>query len=571
MAKDLWVGYPVSLLGEQKFHILIKDFCSAEVSIDEISEILEDFEPDSPRKLSFTPITHNNSYLLKLHNWPRSWLELNKLFSVLKDDENFSPYIEVPKDLWEDTLRNDLTLIDLEFEIGGLSIFSGDRKVFEFSNQSEVTGQGNYQRAIQTKKVYKLIEEIIEKHFPKMKARPFIDVKYNVDFLGKTLWKKQSEEKVSTEIQLSHKVIDEDEELLRQILTHELVHHYLYQKYLGQVAGHGELFDLVADKINKVEGPGYVAPYANDTNFVKEPQKIKGANEKIKIFVVQAGTRAKNDCPGVDTKLVWVVDQLKELVPEDVELDIFDLRVRNDGKLIRPCKGCVGTAGGYHCSWFTSGIKGHPRYRGCSCYAPGEKYEDLLHDEYVYYRMEQADGFFFLTPIHWFAATTGLKAMFDRLVCANMTVPAEVIAEVTDDDIKNPKKTVSLEQSGEFDHLQKNYYEDKVAAFFANGDDGADDYEKSTEKYPDTFGDISRDEFLEKTHSDPNRALWPYIMQMKYMGVHVPDHLVCTILRGDGEEYSYNDQTFKGDEEFLQCAIDVFDSLIEEVRIKRAS
>lgn len=314
----------------------------------------------------------------------------------------------------------------------------------------------------------------------------------------------------------------------------------------------------------------------------------------MRIMIVQAGTRAKNTCPGKDTKLKYITELIQQKV-SGVEWDVLDLSVKEPEvdfydklyesglkglskeqlvefiektRVIQSCKGCVGTAGGYHCHWKAQGTKEDPKVRGCSCYGPesgGAHLPDIMHDEHVYYRLEQADGILFLTPIHWYATSTNLKAMMDRLVCANKTVPYEVIKKATNGKAKDAELTTKLEASGKFDDLQTNHLEGKVAAVFAQGDDGADDYERPEEPFPDTYGDVTRDEFLEKTLSNPKQAIWPLVTTLKYMGVYTPEHLVTTLVRNQNEDYYKNDATFKQDENFLDAAVKLAERLVEEI------
>lgn len=272
----------------------------------------------------------------------------------------------------------------------------------------------------------------------------------------------------------------------------------------------------------------------------------------MRVMIVQGGSRYEGTCPGKNTKMSWVAEQLKSSAPEGVEVDILDLSVKGDGNVIQPCKGCIGTAGGYHCHWRKNGVSTDPKVRGCDCYGPASGSEgvpDVMHDEYVYYRLEQADAIMFLTPIHWYKPSTSIVAMLDRLVCASKTVPAETIIEATDGEPKNPEKTIPLEQSGVFDDQQENHLAGKVAAIFAQGDDGADDD-------------------VEGLYDHEVEILKPMKYTLRYMGIRVPDNLVYFHVMGLDEEYSWNDKQFKQNDRFLSEAQKIFRALLGELELK---
>ena len=119
----------------------------------------------------------------------------------------------------------------------------------------------------------------------------------------------------------------------------------------------------------------------------------------MRIMLIQGGTRDKDTCPGEDTKTKDLIESIEDIsAGDEIELDILDLSVKGDGKVIQPCKGCVGTSGGFHCHW------------QCSCYGKGSASEnlyDLMHKENVYDRLEKCDAFIVFTPIHWYAAVLG--------------------------------------------------------------------------------------------------------------------------------------------------------------------
>src|SRR5882757_5826194 len=90
------------------------------------------------------------------------------------------------------------------------------------------------------------------------------------------------------------------------------------------------------------------------------------------------------------------------------QVDILDLsRTTSEfGKTIHPCKSCVSTAMAL-CHW------------PCSCYPNYSlgQVHDWMNE--IYPLWVAAHGIMVVTPVNWYHAPTGLKAMIDRLVCAD--------------------------------------------------------------------------------------------------------------------------------------------------------
>lgn len=84
--------------------------------------------------------------------------------------------------------------------------------------------------------------------------------------MGKTIWVDGKENAPATKIVVNRDILN-NEDLLRQTLAHEIIHHHLYQKHGKDVAKHGEHFSLLADRINSKEGKNFVTPYADQTEF----------------------------------------------------------------------------------------------------------------------------------------------------------------------------------------------------------------------------------------------------------------------------------------------------------------
>lgn len=99
---------------------------------------------------------------------------------------------------------------------------------------------------------------------------------------------------------------------------------------------------------------------------------------------------------------------IEVLVRGGVEADLLDLSLLTSdaGRRIHPCKGCVSTAMPL-CHW------------PCSCYpnhALGQV-DDWMNE--IYERWVSAHGVMLFTPVHWYQASSVMKLMIDRLVCAD--------------------------------------------------------------------------------------------------------------------------------------------------------
>jgi multimeric flavodoxin WrbA len=214
-------------------------------------------------------------------------------------------------------------------------------------------------------------------------------------------------------------------------------------------------------------------------------------------------------------------------LPSGIYIDRVDMGVE-DGNVVQPCKGCVGTAGGYHC-----------RYP-CDCYGPGSgssDQDDLMHDQKVYDKLEKADGFVVFSPIHWYSVSTQVKAMFDRLVCASMSLTVEQSEELGIG--KDAEVSRIYAKDGGFSHLLKNHLEGKYAGFFIHGDDGANDY--VGRKLPRAF---ENHENHDARANKPKEAIAPLVAQCRYSGIFVPDDCIVGVHLNKELDYATaNDRT----------------------------
>jgi multimeric flavodoxin WrbA len=229
-----------------------------------------------------------------------------------------------------------------------------------------------------------------------------------------------------------------------------------------------------------------------------------------------------------------------------INFQIIDLAVNQSKQpTIQPCKGCISTAGGYHCHF------------DCSCYFKGDhKKPDLLKELDVYKLLQECDAFIIVSPIHWHSLTSQVKLLFDRLVCVNQTLTIEDAKKLMgDDNIKNSEITGKFARSGKHDEMLRNHLEGKVAGFYVHGDDGADDYEGK--ELPESY-DVMDDGFS----NNPKNVVMPFIMQLKYSGIYVPDELVEAFYINKGVDYNTANKTFNKNKEFFDRANNLIENLL---------
>ena len=268
-----------------------------------------------------------------------------------------------------------------------------------------------------------------------------------------------------------------------------------------------------------------------------------------RIVVFQGSPRNPTEQPGQWGKtrylMLYAVSEMKKL---GVEVDMVDLALQDDVPTVLPCKGCISTAGGYHCHY------------PCDCYGKAEESsegdggateepKDFLSEHDVFNRVAKADGFAVFMPVHWYSVPTQVKAMFDRFVCNNLTLTVEQAHELMGPDVKDPKLTRPLSKSREHDDMLKNQWEGKTAAFFIHGDDGADDYTnrkqpKSLRLYPDS-----------KSPVEPAKmGVMPIVQQCRYSGIEVPDDLVVGFHFNRGIDYATANDVFRKKKEAFKRA-----------------
>ena len=128
-----------------------------------------------------------------------------------------------------------------------------------------------------------------------------------------------------------------------------------------------------------------------------------------RILLINGSPRNEHTCPGEISKSLRLLNlAAEELGASDVEVDVLDLsRVTSEyGRKIHPCKGCFSTAAPL-CHW------------PCSCYPNYSLGQTQDWMNAIYPMWVAARGVMIVTPVHWFQATSPLKLMMDRMVCAD--------------------------------------------------------------------------------------------------------------------------------------------------------
>jgi len=272
----------------------------------------------------------------------------------------------------------------------------------------------------------------------------------------------------------------------------------------------------------------------------------KLGDKKPNVVIFQGSPRDKETCSNMDSKSHLIVEYMVENWSPFINFKVIDLAVNQFKRpVIQPCKGCVSTAGGYHCHF------------PCSCYNKGGKIPDLLHEEGVYELLQECDAFIILSPVHWHSLTAQIKTLFDRLVCINLTMNVwDAINVLGRDNIKNSEVTGKMSKSGKYNNLLRNHLEGKVAAFYVHGDDGANDY--NDRELPDSYNDVFDDGFS----NNPKSIVMPFVMQLKYSGVYVPDELIQAFYVNKGVDYYTANISVMKNKELFERADTLLDNLL---------
>ena len=189
-------------------------------------------------------------------------------------------------------------------------------------------------------------------------------------------------------------------------------------------------------------GPGHADPsYDLSVEWSETREAILRAEEhqkspasKPSVLLVNGSMRSDQTCPGEISKSYRLVEIARQTfaAEPDFDVELLDLsRLASEyGRNIHPCKACVSTAMPL-CHW------------PCSCYpnhAMGQVNDWMAE---IYPMWVAAHGVMIVTPVNWYQAPSGLKAMIDRLVCADGGNP-----DPTSTSGKDAAKAKELELQG---------------------------------------------------------------------------------------------------------------------------
>lgn len=184
------------------------------------------------------------------------------------------------------------------------------------------------------------------------------------------------------------------------------------------------------------QDPGYelsIEWYETRNRLLAAQRRWEDAATRSRVLVVCAAPRNDGTCPGEMSKSFRLAQLGAEVVRAGgAEADLLDLSLLTSDydRHIHPCKGCVSTAMPL-CHW------------PCSCYpnhANGQTGDWMAE---IYERWTAAHGVLLVTPTHWYQASSPLKLMMDRLVCADGGNP-----DPTSTGGKDPARAKALELAG---------------------------------------------------------------------------------------------------------------------------
>ncbi len=254
----------------------------------------------------------------------------------------------------------------------------------------------------------------------------------------------------------------------------------------------------------------------NDANA-----KLPTDKRPFRVLIIAGSARRQFNCPGVDGKARMLMLKMADMLPADWEIDYEDLANVYGRAKIQSCNACVSTAMSL-CVW------------PCNCYEKGSWAEkDLMWDLDLYSRLDMADAWAIIGPINWYAPSSNLKLMFDRLVCMNGGNPDEKLI-----DHKDPEKAMALEHTELWKELSVNHLEGRTAAFFCYGDKGGDEMDENNVPkilQHKNYFDGDAEPFVNERN-----AYAPLVWQCRYGGIEVPDQLWAHCTSGEGKKYSDN-------------------------------
>jgi hypothetical protein len=252
----------------------------------------------------------------------------------------------------------------------------------------------------------------------------------------------------------------------------------------------------------------------NDDNGRLPPEQ-----RPFRVLLIAGSNRRQYDCPAADSKARTLMLRMADRLPQEWEIDYEDLGNIWNREQIRTCNGCVSSSAAL-CVW------------PCNCYEKNSWFmPDLMWNLDLYARLDLADAWAIIGPVNWYGPTSNLKAMFDRLVCANGGNPREDLI-----GHKDPARAIALEHSAEWEQLAINHLGGRTAAFFCYGDGGAD--ELGEDGYPTALEHKEWFPAEEEPFEDMRQSYAPLVWQCRYSGIEVPDELWAFCEFGRDKKYS---------------------------------
>jgi hypothetical protein len=270
------------------------------------------------------------------------------------------------------------------------------------------------------------------------------------------------------------------------------------------------------------------------------------ASDALRVLVIAGSDRRQYNCPGVDSKARTLALRMTKRLPADWTVDFEDLGNVYGRARIQSCNACVSTSMAL-CVW------------PCNCYEPDNTDEpDLMWDLDLYSRLDQADTWAMIGPVNWYAPSSNLKLMFDRLVCMNGGNPREDLI-----DQKNPELAMALERSPAWEGLSRNHLEGRTAAFFCYGDGGGDELDatgRPTALRHKHYFDPEAEPF-----DDERQSYAPLVWQCRYSGIEVPDALWRYEECGKGKPYSLNQAEHVVEEDQFMARFDAWVHAVTQI------
>ena len=169
--------------------------------------------------------------------------------------------------------------------------------------------------------------------------------------------------------------------------------------------------------VTRKAGPGYADPdYDMSVDWLAAKDAIDAAQatqsdpaSPSRVLMVIGSSRNDGSCPGEISKSFRLAKWMtEEIEGQGIAVDTLDLSLTTSeyGRKIHPCKGCVSTAMPL-CHW------------PCSCYPNHSLGQtgDWMNE--IYPRWVAAHAIVIVSPVYWYQSPTPLKAMIDRMVCAD--------------------------------------------------------------------------------------------------------------------------------------------------------